>query len=107
MDKKPPFDASHDPASSRKVLIRLVIVAALSRALAPAMAEANPFLAKAGDTTTTVQVVTCAVSGDFIHLYAAMDNGLFDKYAIKVEHKFISGSAMNLAAPKPRKFTSY
>ena len=27
-----------------------------------------------------------------------MDNGLFDKYGIKVEHKFISGSAMNLAA---------
>jgi NitT/TauT family transport system substrate-binding protein len=27
-----------------------------------------------------------------------MDNGLFEKYGIKVEHKFISGSAMNLAA---------
>jgi NitT/TauT family transport system substrate-binding protein len=27
-----------------------------------------------------------------------MDNGIFDKYGIKVEHKFISGSAMNLAA---------
>ena len=46
----------------------------------------------------TVQVATCAVSGGFVHLYAAIDNGIFDKYAIKIEHKFISGSAMNLAA---------
>ena len=27
-----------------------------------------------------------------------MDNGLFDKYGLKVDNKFISGSAMNLAA---------
>jgi NitT/TauT family transport system substrate-binding protein len=61
-------------------------------------ARANPFLAKSGEAPMTVQVATCAVSGGFLHLYAAIDNGIFDKYAIKVEHKFISGSAMNLAA---------
>jgi NitT/TauT family transport system substrate-binding protein len=64
----------------------------------PIVANGNPFLAKPGEAITTVQVATCAVSGGFVHLYTAMDNGLFEKYAIKVEHKFISGSAMNLAA---------
>jgi hypothetical protein len=79
MDRKHSFDARHDPVGSRKILIRLLIVATLSRALAPAMAEANPFLSKASNTTATALVVTCAVSRGFIHLYAAMDNGLFDK----------------------------
>ncbi|HUK42203.1 MAG TPA: ABC transporter substrate-binding protein [Candidatus Acidoferrales bacterium] len=76
----------------------LVILIALSLLVWPNLAGANPYLAKAGEPTTTVRVATCAVSGGFIHLYTAMDNGLFDKYAIKVDHKFISGSAMNLAA---------
>jgi len=66
--------------------------------LVPTAAHANPFLAKPGEQVTTVQVATCAVSGGFVHLYTAMDNGIFEKYGIKVEHKFISGSAMNLAA---------
>jgi ABC-type nitrate/sulfonate/bicarbonate transport system substrate-binding protein len=61
-------------------------------------ASANPYLAKVGEAPTTVHVATCAVSGGFIHLYTAMDNGLFDKYGLKVDNKFISGSAMNLAA---------
>lgn len=61
-------------------------------------ARANPYLAKPGEARTTIQVATCAVSGGFLHLYTAMNNGLFEKYGIKVEHKFISGSAMNLAA---------
>jgi len=71
---------------------------ALCAVMAPMAANANPFVAKAGEATANVQVATCAVSGGFIHLYTAMDNGLFDKYGIKVDHKFISGSAMNLAA---------
>jgi NitT/TauT family transport system substrate-binding protein len=73
-------------------------VAVLLAAMNPAVARANPFLAKSGEAPTTIHVATCAVSGGFVHLYTAMDNGIFDKYAIKVEHKFISGSAMNLAA---------
>ena len=76
----------------------LVILTALSMLLCPGLVGANPYLAKPGETITEVQVATCAVSGGFIHLYTAMDNGLFDKYAIKIDHKFISGSAMNLAA---------
>ncbi|HEX9264182.1 MAG TPA: ABC transporter substrate-binding protein [Candidatus Binatia bacterium] len=74
------------------------VLAVLIGLINPVIASANPFLAKAGEASTTVQVATCAVSGGFVHLYTAMDNGLFDKYGIKVEHKFISGSAMNLAA---------
>jgi NitT/TauT family transport system substrate-binding protein len=64
----------------------------------PRISNANPFLPKSAEAPTTVHVATCAVSGGFVHLYTAMDNGIFDKYAIKVDHKFISGSAMNLAA---------
>ena len=78
--------------------LRLALPLAICALTVPIAAGANPFLAKPGEATTTVQVATCAVSGGFVHLYTAMDNGLFDKYAIKVEHKFISGSAMNLAA---------
>jgi NitT/TauT family transport system substrate-binding protein len=78
------------------VFVRLTMLALI--ALAPNPIDANPYSAKPGEAVTTVQVATCAVSGGFVHLYTAMDNGLFDKYAIKVEHKFISGSAMNLAA---------
>src|SRR4030095_11972507 len=61
-------------------------------------ASANPYLAKAGGAATPVHVAASRGSGGFIHLYTAMDNGLFDKYGLKVDNKFISGSAMNLAA---------
>jgi len=40
-----------------------------------------------------------ARSGGFVHLYTALDNGLFDKYGIKLENIFIRGSAQNLTAP--------
>lgn len=79
-------------------LKRVVITAFVASWLVPTATNANPFLAKPNEQVTTVHVATCAVSGGFVHLYTAMDNGLFDKYAIKVEHKFISGSAINLAA---------
>src|ERR1700675_1661612 len=45
-----------------------------------------------------MRVATCAVSGGFIHLYAALDNGLFDKYGIKANHIYIRGSGISLAA---------
>ncbi len=92
------------PAVPQALLNPLVARFALSLALyslllaPPPIARANPFLPKAGEAVTTVRVATCAVSGGFVHLYTAMDNGIFDKYAIKVDHKFISGSAMNLTA---------
>jgi hypothetical protein len=43
-------------------------------------ASANPYLAKPGERTVSLRVSTCAVSGGFVHLYTALDNGLFDKY---------------------------
>ena len=43
-------------------------------------ASANPYLAKSGESPVAVRVATCAISGGFIHLYNALDYGLFDKY---------------------------
>jgi NitT/TauT family transport system substrate-binding protein len=78
--------------------IRLAMVIAFHGLMIPLAASANPYLAKSGESSATVQVATCAVSGGFVHLYTAIDNGLFDKYGFKVDQRFISGSAMNLAA---------
>jgi NitT/TauT family transport system substrate-binding protein len=86
------------PQKARGFLTGLASLAAVCVIIPPAISRANPFLPKSGEATTTVHVATCAVSGGFVHLYTAMDNGIFDKYGIKVDHKFISGSAMNLAA---------
>lgn len=66
--------------------------------LGSAPAPANPYLAKPGEAPVTVRVATCAVSGGFIHLYSALDNGLFDKYGIKVNPVYIRGSGISLAA---------
>jgi NitT/TauT family transport system substrate-binding protein len=61
-------------------------------------AAANPYLAKPGEAPVGIRVATCAVSGGFIHLYTALDNGLFDKYGIKANHIYIRGSGISLAA---------
>ncbi|TMB64770.1 MAG: hypothetical protein E6J54_27135, partial [Deltaproteobacteria bacterium] len=61
-------------------------------------ASANPYLAKSSESPVTVRVATCAISGGFIHLYSALDYGLFDKYGIKVEFVSIRGSGVSLAA---------
>jgi NitT/TauT family transport system substrate-binding protein len=66
--------------------------------LFPVSLFANPYLAKPGERPMTLRISTCAVSGGFVHLYTALDNGLFDKYALKLENIFIRGSAQNLAA---------
>jgi ABC-type nitrate/sulfonate/bicarbonate transport system substrate-binding protein len=61
-------------------------------------ARANPYLAKLGERPVAVRIATCAVSGGFTHLYTALDNHLFDKYGLKMEHVFIRGSGPSLAA---------
>ena len=66
--------------------------------LVPAIATANPYLAKPGERPTSMRISTCAVSGGFVHLYTALDNGLFDKYGLKFENVFIRGSGPNLSA---------
>ncbi|HEY7318521.1 MAG TPA: ABC transporter substrate-binding protein [Candidatus Binatia bacterium] len=67
-------------------------------ALVPAIASANPYLAKPGERPLSMRISTCAVSGGFVHLYTALDNGLFDKYGLKFENVFIRGSGPNLSA---------
>jgi ABC-type nitrate/sulfonate/bicarbonate transport system substrate-binding protein len=66
--------------------------------LAPSAAIANPYLAKPGERTVSMRISTCAVSGGFVHLYTALDYGLFDKYGFKFENIFIRGSNQNLTA---------
>lgn len=66
--------------------------------LAPLDSFANPYLAKPGDRPAPLRVSTCAVSGGFVHLYTGLDNGLFDKYGLRLDNIFIRGSAQNLAA---------
>jgi NitT/TauT family transport system substrate-binding protein len=66
--------------------------------LIPSITLANPYLAKPGETQVSMRISTCAVSGGFVHLYTALDNGLFDKYALKFENVFIRGSGPNLSA---------
>ncbi len=59
---------------------------------------ANPYLPKPGERPQSMRISTCAVSGGFAHLYTALDNGLFDKYAMRFENIFIRGSGPNLSA---------
>src|SRR5918995_1952060 len=66
--------------------------------LAPLDSLANPYLAKPGERPISLRVSTCAVSGGFIHLYTGLDNGLFDKYGLRLDNVFIRGSAQNLVA---------
>ncbi|TAJ98368.1 ABC transporter substrate-binding protein [bacterium] len=79
--------------NAAKLLLALILVAGNAVAV-----EANPYLAKPGEVPVTVRTATCAISGGFIHLYAALDYGLFDKYGIKVEFVSIRGSGVSLAA---------
>ena len=64
----------------------------------PYSVGANPYVAKPGESAMTSRVAACAITGGFIHLYAALDNGLFDKYGVKVEFVSIRGSGVALAA---------
>ena len=66
--------------------------------ICPVNSSANPYLPKPGERPLSLRVSTCAVSGGFVHLYTALDNGLFDKYGMKLENIFIRGSAQNLVA---------
>lgn len=84
------------PKTILKIWFMLLIMAgALAK---PFAVEANPYLSKPGEAPLKVRAATCAVSGGFMHLYAALDNGLFDKYGIKVEFVSIRGSGISLAA---------
>ncbi|MGZ9257798.1 MAG: ABC transporter substrate-binding protein [Candidatus Binatia bacterium] len=62
------------------------------------LAHAIPYIAKPGEAPLRLRIATCAVSGGFMHLYAALENGLFNKYGISFEHIHIQASAPSLAA---------
>jgi ABC-type nitrate/sulfonate/bicarbonate transport system substrate-binding protein len=59
---------------------------------------ANPYLARPGEPVAKVRIGTCAVTGGFIHLYAALDNRLFDRYGINAEHVVVRGGSVAIAA---------
>jgi NitT/TauT family transport system substrate-binding protein len=76
-----------------KALLLLGLLVAVA-----ATADANPYAAKAGERPTRVRIATCAVSGGFVHLYTALDHGLFEKYGLRPEHIYVRGSGVSLAA---------
>jgi len=78
-----------------RIGISLLIIGSLLR---PVSIAANPYLAKPGEPVVTVRAATCAVSGGFVHMYSAIDHGIFDKYGIKVNHIYIRGSGISLTA---------
>jgi NitT/TauT family transport system substrate-binding protein len=76
----------------------ITVLATVACLVLPCVTRANPYLAKPGETPVIVRAATCAITGGFIHLYAALDNGLFEKYGMKVESVSIRGSGVALAA---------
>src|SRR3990170_3982070 len=80
-----------------KAITALLVVAG-GLLMAPRPVGANPYLAKPGETSVSIKIATCAIAGGFIHLYAALDAILFEKYGLRVEHVGIRGSSPSLAA---------
>jgi ABC-type nitrate/sulfonate/bicarbonate transport system substrate-binding protein len=76
-----------------KIFFALLVIIAV-----PATIRANPYLPKATERPIKLRIATCAVSGGFVHVYSALDYGLFDKYGLKMEHVYIRGSSSALAA---------
>ena len=76
----------------------ITVLAAVACLVLPCVTRANPYLAKPDETPVTARAATCAITGGIIHPYAALDNGLFEKYGMKVESVSIRGSGVALAA---------
>jgi NitT/TauT family transport system substrate-binding protein len=81
----------------RLTLVLIAFAASLSGML-PKLVNANPYLAKPAAPVSKVRIGTCAVTGGFIHLYAALDNRLFDKYGVNAEHVVVRGGNIAMAA---------
>ena len=78
--------------------LRLAIALFLLTASLALNAAANPYLPKPGERMVSLRIATSAVSGGFIHLYSALDYGIFEKYGFKIEHIYIRGQSPALAA---------
>ncbi|MBI3015868.1 MAG: ABC transporter substrate-binding protein [Candidatus Tectomicrobia bacterium] len=101
MNRITPFKKFRYPrrATSRVFIgLWVALCMAVSSMMVPLAASANPYLAKPGEAAVSLRVATCATSGGFVHLYTALENGLFDKYGIKPSHIFIRGSSISLAS---------
>lgn len=81
-----------------KVSSRFVGLLLTLSLLTPHISSANPYLPKPGEAPTNIRVGTCGTSGGFIHFYAALAHGLFEKYGIKVEHITLRGAAVTMPA---------
>ena len=92
MDVKPLYHGPLFKVLARILFSFLLVISGF------ASAGANPYLPKPGESPVKARIASCAVSGGFVHLYAALDYGLFDKYGIKMEHIYIRGSGASLAA---------
>jgi ABC-type nitrate/sulfonate/bicarbonate transport system substrate-binding protein len=77
---------------------RLAVLIAATSAFMAGLAAANPYLAKPGEAIQKVRIGTCAVTGGFVHLYAALDHRLFEKYGVNAEHVVVRGGSVAIAA---------
>jgi ABC-type nitrate/sulfonate/bicarbonate transport system substrate-binding protein len=84
--------------TSQAIIVKFHFVLCAVIFLALSEANANPYLAKGGEAPMRIRMATCAVSGGFVHLYAAIENNLFEKYGFKLEHIYIRGTGPSLAA---------
>ena len=66
-----------------RVISRSLLTLAAFVGAGSVAAFANPYLPKAGEPPIKIRIGTCAITGGFIHLYAALDHRLFEKYGFK------------------------
>lgn len=62
---------------SHTIATKLLAIFSAALFLVIANAHGNPYLAKPGEQPIRLRIATCAVSGGFVHLYTAIENGLF------------------------------
>jgi len=74
------------------------VAAAPTSAPTVAAAPAASLLARPGEPLTPIKVAWCAISGGFLHLFAARDAGLFAKYGLELNASLVRGSDPMLAA---------
>ncbi|MBI2360698.1 MAG: ABC transporter substrate-binding protein [Deltaproteobacteria bacterium] len=76
----------------------IVLMVITGSVVMPLAAKANPYLARPGEAAVAVSAATCATTGGFVHFYVALDNGLFDKYGLKVNHVALRGPPIAMPA---------
>lgn len=79
-------------------MIKRVVAPFLVSLFVAATALANPYLPKPGERPIPIRLTTSAITGGFIHLYSAIDYGIFEKYGFRPEHVYIRGQSPALAA---------